>query len=352
MAGVHDTLRGDGLARAQRAPDGLEGDPQKLNRERQRFDDPPPPYKSDRSGTMTRSTSPNPTSEEQRRRQERRVQLGREREASFPRDQFSAQRSEEKNRILKTYTDGTCRLHVGDNYYEIAYENVKKRWVEQGIWNNKWNKFASGRWKHEEPIELESETDSEAVTFPPLFSFFPEESQSKPRRPKSDDEKRRIAERRVVREREREASRPYHQFTYQTSKERERVQEESTSGEGTDMPTSIQGPTRMSRTPGSHEGFGTKDGLYCLECGGSMKSLLMMKPPTILLLQRIQLRTKVMKRKELHLWRMELLSETFFDVMSQIVQKAVSERSPSAPNSPRLRTAKEVLRFTIRLRKT
>lgn len=56
----------------------------------------------------------------------------------------------------------------------------------------------------------------------------------KPRRPKSDNEKQRIAERRAVREREREASRPYHQFVYQISKERERIQDESANGEGTD----------------------------------------------------------------------------------------------------------------------
>lgn len=75
------------------------------------------------------------------------------------------------------------------------------------------------------------ETDSEAGPPPPLFSFSPK-PQPKPRRAKSDDEKRRIVERRVIREREREASRPYHQFVYQISKERERIQEESTNGEG------------------------------------------------------------------------------------------------------------------------
>jgi hypothetical protein len=106
-----------------------------------------------------------------------------------------------------------------------ARETVKKRWIEQGIWNNKWNKMAAGRWKHEQPLELQSEskTDSEAGSPPPLFPFSPKESHPKPRRPKSDEGKRRIAERRVVRERQREASRPYHQFIYQISKERERI---------------------------------------------------------------------------------------------------------------------------------
>jgi hypothetical protein len=119
-------------------------------------------------------------------------------------------------------------------FREEARETVKKRWVEQGIWSDKWNYYAIGRWKHEQPLELESEseTDTEAGLSPPIFSFSPK-LQPKPRQPKSDDEKRRIAERPIVREREREASRPYHQFVYQISKERERIQDESENGEGT-----------------------------------------------------------------------------------------------------------------------
>ena len=140
------------------------------------------------------------------------MQLGWEREASEPYNQFEHQISDEEKRIFKADLNGTRRLPVGTDSYTIAHETVKKRWVEQGIWNNKCNQFASGRWKHEEPLELEpeSETDSEAGFSAPLFSFSPKESHPKPRRPKSDEEKRRIAERRVVRECERKASRPYH----------------------------------------------------------------------------------------------------------------------------------------------
>ncbi|KAF8852992.1 hypothetical protein BDZ45DRAFT_677987 [Acephala macrosclerotiorum] len=233
MAAFTGTLRGDGLARAQRALAGLEGDPQRLDRERIRFDDSPPPYTSDRSGTTTRSQSPNPPSEEQRLHQQRRMQLAGDREASKPHEQFSAQVEEERRRIWNADPSTSWRsMPPGDTLIKEASEIVKKRWVEQGIWNNKWNQFAYGRWKHEEPLELESEseTDSEAGPSPPLFSFSPM-PQPKPRQPKSDDEKRWIAERRVIREREREASRPYYQFVYQISKERERIQE-SENGEG------------------------------------------------------------------------------------------------------------------------
>jgi hypothetical protein len=74
------------------------------------------------------------------------------------------------------------------------------------------NALASRRWKYEEPLklELESETDLEVGFSAPLFSFSLKELHLKLRRPKSDEEKRRIAERRVVQEREHEASRPYH----------------------------------------------------------------------------------------------------------------------------------------------
>jgi hypothetical protein len=235
MAGFAVTLRGDGLARAQRALAGLEGDPLRLDRERQRFSQSPLRYISNPSGTTTRSASPIPPSEE--RRQQQRMQLAGECEASEPRNQFSTQVEEERRRTWNADPSTNWReLTLADLYTfkEEASETVKKRWVEQGIWNDKWNKFAFGRWKHEEPLELESgsETDSKAGLSPPLFPPFPR-SQPKPRWPKSDDDKRRTVERRVIREREREASRPYHQFVYQISKERERIQE-SANGEGAD----------------------------------------------------------------------------------------------------------------------
>ncbi|KAG8421399.1 hypothetical protein J3459_007536 [Metarhizium acridum] len=244
MAGFTDTLRGDGLVRAQRALATLEGDPLRLDRERGRFSHSPPPYTSypstpndlseeqRRRRCRTRSETPSAPSEEQRLRQERRAQLWEEREASQPYEQFSHQVNELEKRIFDADVNGTHRVPVGSDPRTIARETVKKLWVEQGIWNNNWNQFADGRWKHEEPLQhgSESETDSGAGPSPPLFPF-PPKPQPKPRRPKSDDEKRRIAERRVIREREREASRPYHQFVYQISKERERIQQESENGE-------------------------------------------------------------------------------------------------------------------------
>jgi hypothetical protein len=212
-----DTLRGDGLVRAQRALARLEGDSQRLDRARQRFRHSPPPYTSNpstrsaspndpseeqRRRCRTRSVTPSAPSEEQRLRQERRAQLWHEREASKPRKQFSALVEEERRRIWNA--DPRTRRHeinpADFTFQEEARETVKKRWVEQGIWNNKWNYYTIGRWKHEEPLELESEseTDTEAESSHPPLSFLSKELQLKPRRLKSDEEKRRIIERRVI----------------------------------------------------------------------------------------------------------------------------------------------------------
>ena len=139
MAGFIDALRGDGLARAQRALAGLEGDPPRLDRERQRFSHSSPSYISHPSGTTTLSASPDPPSEEQQRRQQRRVGLGYEADGSRPDRQFSAQICEEDERIFEAHLNGTYRIPVGSDSRTIARENVKKLWLAQGIWNNKWN---------------------------------------------------------------------------------------------------------------------------------------------------------------------------------------------------------------------
>jgi hypothetical protein len=50
--------------------------------------------------------------------------------------------------------------------------------------------------------------------------------------PKSDEEKHQATEQRAVRNGQREACCPYHQFIYQVSKERERILEEPANWEG------------------------------------------------------------------------------------------------------------------------
>ena len=65
-------------------------------------------------------------------------------------------------------------LATGGTHDKMAHENVKKRWMEQGIWNNKWKDiYEAGQWKHEEPLEVEpeSETDLEAESSSRLLPF-------------------------------------------------------------------------------------------------------------------------------------------------------------------------------------
>lgn len=104
-----------------------------------------------------------------------------------------------------------------------AKKNVRRRWVEQGIWNGRWDEDAFGRWKHEEPLESETETETET------------DSETGSKEPKSINEKKKIAWQQMVQNYQREASRPYHQFVYQVSKERERIQGESPDWISTDV---------------------------------------------------------------------------------------------------------------------
>ena len=111
------------------------------------------------------------------------MQLAGECKASEPHNQFAAQVEEERRRIWNADPSTSwMSIPPGDALIKEASKTVKKRWVEQGIWNDKWNQFAYGRWKHEEPLELESESeaDSEAGPSPPFFSFSPK-PQLKPR---------------------------------------------------------------------------------------------------------------------------------------------------------------------------
>ncbi|EEH11564.1 hypothetical protein HCBG_01019 [Histoplasma capsulatum G186AR] len=236
-------IRGDGLIRAQMALEALQRDPQLLDYTRRRFSDSPPSYKSHQSHNSTLSQSPIPPGEDQgireenQRREEQRFRLIKEHGASSPYEQFTAQWKAEVNRITDAAMNRTEHVPIGISFYSLAQESVKKRWIEQGIWNDKWNgrtTLASTKWKHEEPEESDSESDTDRpVTPQSRFSFFPTEP--KPRRQKSDQEKQLIAERRAALKREREASRPFHQFVYQVLKESELIQGK-TGGEGVTAP--------------------------------------------------------------------------------------------------------------------
>ncbi|KAI9163549.1 hypothetical protein HJFPF1_05166 [Paramyrothecium foliicola] len=242
------SIRGNGLLKVHAALAALVQDPQLLDRARRRFSESPPYFRS-LSGTTTCSPSSSLPDEEQELRDKRRFQLMRDLRASYPSNQFKDQIFEECRCIFKE----SSRDHSspppppgwlpGPEINICAAKNVKKRWIDQGIWRDEWNdknpygvRAPYGAWKHEEPLELESEseTNSEAEAESVLTE------RGKTRRPKGDEEMKRIAERRTVRTPAREASRPYYQFCHQVSKTRERIQDESrVEGDPTDESVDI-----------------------------------------------------------------------------------------------------------------
>ncbi|KAK8074551.1 hypothetical protein PG997_009214 [Apiospora hydei] len=224
-----DTLQGHGLFTASERLAALAGDSARLARARNRFSESPPSYRSQLSGTTTRSQSSDPPTEEQQRYDERVAQLMIEHRASWPRTQWRDEALEEGHRILQARVEEGTFVHVPDStnlppseFLKSARAVVKERWIEQGIWNDEWGPgMPTGLWKHEEPLDTKSESDSEndpETQARPLFS-----AAATSETPKSEAKLHRLAERQLVREREREASRPFHQFVYQVSAERERI---------------------------------------------------------------------------------------------------------------------------------
>lgn len=139
MAGFTDTLQGDRLARAQKALATLEGDSLRLDLRDSGLVI--LHHHIHRIHRVRRLALRAPTlSEEQRLRQERRMQLAGEREASEPHNQVAAQVGEERRRIWNANPNTNwMSMPPGDTLITEARETVKKRWVEQDIWNDKWN---------------------------------------------------------------------------------------------------------------------------------------------------------------------------------------------------------------------
>jgi hypothetical protein len=106
---------------------------------------------------------------------------------------------------------------------EIAQGTIRERWIEQGIWDDRWGASEpphSAWWVHQERLELEPDRVE-----PPRFSLSATSAQRSPPRPKTDEELRLIEEQRAARARQRDASRPFHQFIHQVSEERRRIED-------------------------------------------------------------------------------------------------------------------------------
>ncbi|KAL2168729.1 hypothetical protein VTG60DRAFT_6900 [Thermothelomyces hinnuleus] len=214
-----DSIRGDDLLRAGQALQALVENPERLERARARFCGSPTSYTSQLSGATTLSHSPDELSDAQKHRDEKIWYLKLEHRASLPYNQFDVQSSEELHRLFEADRNRTYHLPPGiESIYKHADSIVRERWIEQGIWKDKWNgEFRpGGLWKHEEPLESETETGLGTAPAPGLFG----NEETERRGPAKSEEELRQEER------EREASRPYYHFLYQVSKERERIQGE------------------------------------------------------------------------------------------------------------------------------
>ncbi|KAK8008125.1 hypothetical protein PG991_010676 [Apiospora marii] len=224
-----DTLQGHGLFTASDRLAELASDSAQLARARRRFSDSPPSYRSQPSGTTTRSQSFNPPTEEQYNYDRQVCELTLEYRASRPREQWSDETFEEGHRMVQERVEEGTFVYVRDctnlppvEFLRWPREAVKKRWVEQGIWNDNWEpEMPTGLWKHEEPLRLEPDSDSISDPETQARSLF--SGPARPKAPKNEEELQRLADRQIVREREREASRPIHRFVYQVSAERDQI---------------------------------------------------------------------------------------------------------------------------------
>ncbi|KAI1908857.1 hypothetical protein LOZ12_005097 [Ophidiomyces ophidiicola] len=216
----------------------LQNDPEHLNQERQ-YSDSPPPYSS---GETSQPSSPQlPISRELREWQRQQ-----DRNSSRPSQQFRSERIREHELLVdqlnrdferrKLTLPFDRQLDLDDN----AMNNVKNRWIKQGIWKEGWNDFykLGPRWKHEESPEPELETESEPEPEPeaePAFVFFGSRTQSETSTHfgahKTNKQKRFkpiTEQQRADHDRATAASRPYHRFLAQVAFEQEWLKDEMT----------------------------------------------------------------------------------------------------------------------------
>ncbi|KAI0156867.1 hypothetical protein GGR57DRAFT_501255 [Xylariaceae sp. FL1272] len=214
---------GHNLFRVQDALAILADDPERLDHARSRFDGSPSQYRSP-SGTTTRSPSPDLRTDEERWQEERLYELRREWSASLPATQFEADKAEERERICKNHDNRIRPLPHGDSWL-VAELNVKQRWMEQGIWDDDSGWPENGTWKHEKPSPLKMSKEAPRSLFSAIFPI-PLRHDGVPKQAELDAERARVAE-----ERERQASRPLHQFIYHVSRKREHMQELQIAGQ-------------------------------------------------------------------------------------------------------------------------
>lgn len=238
MSLFFNTRQRQGVADVIDALQRLEDDPEQLSLQRaHRYSDPPPAYPS--SGETTQPPSPAEASvDESALRGRRNAALLR----SVPYEQFESQMTRERERIIYQLDEArygrrqTLPVDRTVDLIDNARNNVRARWVEQGIWI--WyNEGAPAwepdtlRWGHEK--ETEPQLPPEPAPEPeakPIRNIFVGWGREETNTVTEESERASALDvtetPAAISERDTLASRPYHQFLFQVSKEREWIKDE------------------------------------------------------------------------------------------------------------------------------
>jgi hypothetical protein len=159
--------------------------------------------------------------------------------ASLPSSQFKAHVEDEIKWLRMAHDKNICRQSDNKNLTDVAEGIILQRWIEQGIWKEEWSPsdsfWLSDDWKHEGSPFLDSDggpSDSSAEE-PPVYRLslalgwgpVPTRARSE-WASRGNDKQLREAERNAIREKHRQASRPYQQFFAQISIELEKINAE------------------------------------------------------------------------------------------------------------------------------
>lgn len=223
----------------------LEANPGLLDRARNRYNDPPPPYSSGET-TAAPSPGPRPLFEP-----DPRLQQKEDRWQSAPESQFHSQCSRERERLiyqLERRRDGrrqtlpydhnikVSNLQWGGEYSANAANNVRSRWIEQGIWNDDWGSqpgwpkvpgtaYPTPFWAHEDRPNpfVPQKLEEPQLLFNTTGDLFGNNTHADhPQSPQGIAEDQESETQRDI-----SASRPYYQFVYQVSKECEWIRDEA-----------------------------------------------------------------------------------------------------------------------------
>ncbi|KXG45635.1 uncharacterized protein PGRI_034020 [Penicillium griseofulvum] len=139
-------------------------------------------------------------------RDEKKLQLIKDHDASRANNQFETQVQELEARLIEGIEKGRHTIPKGTNVSEAARNTVKYGWIKQEIWDRDWENTTEPwwPWRHEEwptrPYNLNWPHNMSREDWAEWGKVYPDGG---------------------------EPSRPFHQFTYQISKERERIEDES-----------------------------------------------------------------------------------------------------------------------------